>query len=71
MIKEIEYVIKIAECRSFSAAAAELHISQPALSRFVQTLENNLELKLFERKSHGTILTFAGERYYKHALAVR
>ena len=70
MNREIEYVVAIAEHRSFSVAAAELHVSQPALSRLVGTLEERLGLKLFERKSHGVVLTHAGERYYKGALEV-
>ena len=70
MNREIEYLVAIAEHHSFSVAAAELHVSQPALSRMVHALEERLGLKLFERKSHGVVLTHAGERYYKGALEV-
>jgi len=50
-----------ARCRSFSAAAAELRISQPAISKHVADLERALGLKLVERSRRDGALTTAGD----------
>ena len=47
--------------RSFSAAAVELRISQPAISKHIAELENALGLKLVERTRRGGTLTSAGD----------
>ena len=46
---QLEYFIKIAEVGTISNAAKQLHVSQPALTRSIQKLEDELELKLFNR----------------------
>src|SRR4051812_20220812 len=52
----------VARLGSFSLAAAELHITQPALSRRIQGLEAELETPLFVRSHSGADLTEAGRR---------
>ena len=69
-IREFEYILSVIRNRSFSAAAAELHISQPALSKYVASLERRLGLKLLERTNKGLVPTYAGERCYACALEV-
>ena len=54
--------------RSFSAAAAELRISQPAVSKHIADLERALELRLVERARRGGALTSAGEFVADHVL---
>ena len=49
---------------SFTAAAAELFLTQSAVSRQVQQLEEQLGVRLFERRTRTMVLTAAGERYY-------
>ena len=61
--KELEYVITIAQERNISKAAERLFISQPVLSRFLQKLEDELGISLFERKKRQYIPTYAGELY--------
>ena len=46
---EISAFLAIVECGSFSKAAEMLFITQPALSRRIQSLENEIGYKLFER----------------------
>ena len=48
---------------NFSKAAGELHTSQPAVSRHIASLEEQLSTKLFERSRSGVTLTDAGERF--------
>lgn len=50
---------------SFTRAAAELGVSQPAVSRSVQRLEQALGLRLFVRLHRALVLTEAGERLYR------
>lgn len=60
----------VAECKNISAAAKELYISQPAISKAISKLETNLETTLFIRNSRGVTLTQEGEYLYeqvKHA----
>ena len=60
----------VAECKNISAAAKELYISQPAISKAISKLESNLATTLFIRNSRGVTLTQEGEYLYgqiKHA----
>jgi len=50
---------------SITSAAAELFLTQSAVSRQVQQLEEQLGVKLFERRTRALVLTEAGERYYR------
>jgi LysR family transcriptional regulator, glycine cleavage system transcriptional activator len=50
---------------SFTAAAAELFLTQSAISRQVQQLEEQLGVKLFERRTRALVLTDAGDRYFR------
>src|SRR5512145_2228791 len=50
---------------SFTAAAAELFLTQSAVSRQVQQLEEQLGVKLFERRTRALVMTDAGDRYYR------
>ena len=66
-VQHIRYFCKIAEYRSVSRAANELHVTQPWLSRVLRTLEEELGAKLFERKHKQMTLTEFGEKYYNAA----
>lgn len=50
---------------SFTTAASELFLTQSAVSRQVQQLEEQLGVKLFERRTRALVLTEPGERYYR------
>lgn len=56
-IKRIRTFIHVAELRSFTRASAALSVSQPALSRQIRLLEEELGVKLFHRDGHGVELT--------------
>lgn len=57
--------LAVAECKSISKAAAQLYISQPAVSITVKKLEENLNTTLFFRKSKGVELTENGRKLYE------
>lgn len=56
------YFLAVAETGSLSAAARDLAVSQPTVGRQIAELERRLETRLFERASHGYLLTAAGRR---------
>ncbi len=69
-LKQLRYLIAIAEAGSFSAAARNAYIAQPALSRQIGMLEEELEMRLLERQHDGVVLTDAGRRLYEVARSV-
>ncbi|MBR3770736.1 MAG: LysR family transcriptional regulator [Clostridium sp.] len=56
----------VGKCQSFSAAAEELCISQPAMSQSIRQLESKLKCELFVRTSKGAILTKEGKKLYAY-----
>lgn len=56
--------VTVARCHNISGAARELYISQPAISKAISRLEQNLNTTLFQRSSRGVKLTEAGEILY-------
>jgi len=57
----------VAEAGSFTNASTILNLSQSAISRQIQSLENELKIHLFERHARGLVLTTNGEYLYKTA----
>jgi DNA-binding transcriptional LysR family regulator len=66
-LQQLRQVMALAEHRSFVRAAAALHISQPALSRSIQTVEREFGGSLFVRSSNGVIPTDMGRLYIERA----
>ncbi len=62
--RQLEYFVAVAEARSISRAARELHIAQPPVSRQLALLEDELGVCLFLRHNKGVELTEAGQRLY-------
>lgn len=66
-INQLRHVVALAEHGSFVRAAAALHISQPALSRSIQSLERRFGSALFLRWSGGVVPTDLGRVYVERA----
>lgn len=64
MNKKIEYFITLAECLSFTQAAAVHSVTQTAISQYIATLEGKLHVRLFNRNAHSVSLTDAGKFFY-------
>lgn len=60
---QLEYFLKIAETLNFTEAAKALYISQPALSKQISLLEEEIDTKLFIRTSRKVVLTTAGIQF--------
>ncbi|MDY3015475.1 MAG: LysR family transcriptional regulator [Evtepia sp.] len=65
--KKIEYFITLAECLSFTQAAAAHSVSQTAISQYIASLEGKLQVRLFNRNAHSVSLTDAGKFFYERA----
>ena len=59
-LRHLRYFAAVAELRNVTQAARRLHVAQPALSRQIQDLEEELGVKLLERSTRGIKLTEAG-----------
>ncbi|AFS79707.1 transcriptional regulator, LysR family [Gottschalkia acidurici 9a] len=57
---------EVAKCQSFSKAAKELFMTQPAISQSIMQLENDLDMRLFTRTPKGVILTNEGETLFEY-----
>lgn len=61
-LRSLFYFVRIAELGSITRAAAHLQIAQPALTRHIQRLEDELDAALFTRANRGVRLTEAGQK---------
>ena len=59
--------LRVVDTGSFSAAARQLNIGQPAVSKTIAQLEASLQVSLLTRSTHGLSPTEAGQRYYERA----
>lgn len=69
-LRQLEYLVAIAETGQFSAAARRCGVSQPALSRQVREVEEGLGVVCFERRRSGTLVTPEGSIVLGHARRV-
>jgi LysR family nitrogen assimilation transcriptional regulator len=61
-LRSLHYFVAIADLGSFSAASRLLHVAQPALSRQIRNLENDLGVSLFQRTARGLLLSDSGRQ---------
>lgn len=69
-LTQIRYFVAVAQCENMSRAAAQLHISQPSLSKAIAKMESELGCKLFARNGRHISLNDEGRRFLKGALAI-
>ena len=66
-LKDLRYLVAVAELRHFGRAAARCFVSQPTLSAQLKKLEQSLGLQLIERAPNNVSLTAAGEQIVARA----
>lgn len=69
-LKQLEYFVRVAELGSFTRAAIELDVAQPALSRQVRLLEVELRQTLLVRNGRGALPTEAGKLLLEHGRGI-
>ena len=63
----MEAFVRVVDAGSFSAAARQLHLGQPAVSKTIAQLEKRLGVRLLLRSTHGLTPTEAGRNFYERA----
>lgn len=66
-ITQLKYCIAVAEHRNFTTAAQHVYVTQPTLSMQIQKLEQELDLKIFDRTQKPIGLTAVGEKIIQQA----
>lgn len=69
-IQQCKYVLEIARTGSFSQAGKQLFIAQSTLSVSVKSLEQELNIKIFERSGNGVCLTDEGAEFVRYATRI-
>ena len=69
-LRSLGYFVRIAELGSITRAASHLRVAQPALTRQVQRLEDELGVALFTRVNRGVRLTEAGQKLLESATRI-
>jgi LysR family transcriptional regulator, nitrogen assimilation regulatory protein len=69
-LKQLEYFVSVAELGSFTRAAIELDVAQPALSRQIRLLEVELRQNLLIRNGRGAVPTEAGKLLLEHGRGI-
>lgn len=68
---QLEYFITLAEIQNYTKAASVLNITQPALSRSINNLEQSIGIPLFQKKGRGIELNFYGHIFLQHLQLAR
>lgn len=68
-LRQLEYLVAVAEEANFTRAAQRVHVAQPAVSASIRALERELGQPLFDRSRRAVRLTAAGEAVLPHARA--
>jgi len=66
-LQQLQYIIAVDRYRSFAKAADHCGISQPTLSKMVAKLEEELDVRIFERTRHSVVPTSIGTRILRQA----
>ncbi len=68
--RELSTFVAVADEGAFNAAARRLNMSPPAVTRFINALEERLDVRLFTRTTRQVALTEAGQRFHADAIRI-
>jgi len=65
-LRQLEYFLMVSKLNSFTRAAEQLFVSQPAVTNAIRSLEDELGIQLFDRSQKLVVLTTEGRVFYNH-----
>jgi DNA-binding transcriptional LysR family regulator len=66
-LRHLRYFVAVGDEQHYGRAAKQLHVAQPALSRQIQDLEEEMGVKLFDRLGRGVKISTAGKSFLEDA----
>ncbi|MGR3810143.1 LysR substrate-binding domain-containing protein [Jiulongibacter sp. NS-SX5] len=69
-LQQLQYILAVNKHRHFAKAADECHVTQPTLSMMIQKLEDELDIKIFDRSKQPVCPTDAGEQILEQAKVI-
>lgn len=69
-LQQMRYVLYTAQCGSISAAAQKLFVSQPTVSGEIRKLENEMQIRIFERSKAGIVITDEGKEFIDYIRSI-
>lgn len=66
--RQLSYFVAVVEAGTITEASRRVHVAQPALTRQIRLLEEDLGTRLLDRHARGVRLTMAGRALYEEAL---
>lgn len=69
-LQQLEYIVAVDQCRHFAKAAEQCHVTQPTLSAMIQKLEEELDVRIFDRSRQPIRPTHAGRAVISQARLV-
>ncbi len=66
-IEQLQYVVAVADTHSLTLASEQLFVSRQNISKAIKQLEEELQVKIFQRSKHGTFLTPKGQKLYYYS----
>ena len=69
-LQQLEYFVKVAELGSLNKAAEVFYVTQPALSKAIQNLEQEIGAEVLRRTNKGVSMTEDGKKLYEYAKVI-
>ncbi|MDP3388152.1 MAG: LysR family transcriptional regulator [Eubacteriales bacterium] len=66
-LQQLKYVIEVEKCKSINKAARNLFVSQPSISSAIKELEDDIQIKIFNRTTSGVVVTEIGAAFIEDA----
>ena len=69
-LEQLKYFAEVVKAKSINKAAHNLYMTQPALSKAINALEDEIDYKLLKRSNYGVILPAEGKKIYEETLQI-
>ena len=69
-LQQLVYVTKVAECGSITEAARRLYVSQPSITSAIHDLEQEMNVRIFDRTNKGVVVSAEGDTFLGYARQV-